>query len=345
VFSPQKHRVALTQSASSTSPAARPSHSVTNAARPLGHEVVTLDSILPADIQCDLHQWDHTCTAFPTGHFDLIAASPPCAVWSNARMMNLDKLRLSTGRPWTRVELDADSAGPQGAQLVDWLRQVLDTFNPSGTGYFQPKWLAVQNARLHHGPAIRVRGLLPVRDWGYRYRKRTGLWTNIPLAPRTCDGNPINRGGYLHEKHRMPSQLIGELLGAVITSRHGWGVDDTNGAERGGETSGPRERAPPPAPPPGGDPPPPPPPRHQAEGKLTAGSLVEQIACTQSQTSLAAYRKFSATSLLLLVLFEMLGSVLTRGQRRVLAAANLVTPLLKLLAVALHLLVLVRAER
>jgi hypothetical protein len=29
-------------------------HSVANAARPLGHEVVTLDSVLPADIQCDL---------------------------------------------------------------------------------------------------------------------------------------------------------------------------------------------------------------------------------------------------------------------------------------------------
>jgi hypothetical protein len=57
------------------------------------------------------------------GHFDLIAASPPCAVWSNARMMDLGKLRLSTGRPWTRAELDADLAGPQGAQLIDRLRR------------------------------------------------------------------------------------------------------------------------------------------------------------------------------------------------------------------------------
>jgi hypothetical protein len=30
-------------------------HSVANASRPLGHAVVTLDSILPADIQCDFH--------------------------------------------------------------------------------------------------------------------------------------------------------------------------------------------------------------------------------------------------------------------------------------------------
>jgi hypothetical protein len=97
---------------------------------PLGHEGVTLDSVLPADIQCDLHQWDHTAhatppTHYPPGHFDLIAISPPCAVWSNARMMDLGKLRLSTGLPWTRAELYADMAGPQGAQLIYRLRQVL----------------------------------------------------------------------------------------------------------------------------------------------------------------------------------------------------------------------------
>ena len=31
-------------------------HSLANAARPLGHEVVTLDNALPADIDCDLPQ-------------------------------------------------------------------------------------------------------------------------------------------------------------------------------------------------------------------------------------------------------------------------------------------------
>jgi hypothetical protein len=41
----------------------------------------------------------------------------------------------------------------------------------------------------------------------------------------------------------------------------------------------------------------------------------------------------------------MLGSLLTHGQRRVLATAELLMPLLKLLAVALNLPVLVGAER
>jgi hypothetical protein len=45
------------------------------------------------------------------------------------------------------------------------------------------------------------------------------------------------------------------------------------------------------------------------------------------------------------LLLEMRGSVLTRGRRRVLAAADLLMPLLKLLAVALYLPVLVGAVR
>jgi hypothetical protein len=47
-------------------------------------------------------------------------------------MMNLGKLHLSIGKPWTRADLDADMASPQGEQLIDRLRQVLD--------YIQPKW-------------------------------------------------------------------------------------------------------------------------------------------------------------------------------------------------------------
>ena len=215
-------------------------HSVANAARPLGHEVVTLDSILPADIQCDLHQWDHT--AYPPGHFDLIAASPPCAVWSNARMMNLGKLRLKTGEPWTRAELDADMAGPQGEQLIARLRQVID--------YFQPKWYWIENPWLSRMrdyitdlPHVCV-DYCQYSDWGYR--KRTRLWTNIPLTPLVCGStcpnmvgkrhrvNLITRGGYLHEKYRVPPRLIESLLEAVS------GPDAVKGIShrRGGTTTG-----------------------------------------------------------------------------------------------------------
>ena len=60
--------------------------SVCTTARALGHEVVSLDNALPADIECDVHEWDHT--VYKPGHFDVVCASPPCAVWSIARLMN-----------------------------------------------------------------------------------------------------------------------------------------------------------------------------------------------------------------------------------------------------------------
>jgi hypothetical protein len=131
-------------------------------------------------------------------------------------------------------------AGPQGEQLIDRLRQVLD--------YFQPKWYWIESPWLSRMrdyitdlPQVCV-GYCQYSDRGYR--NRTRLWNNIPLTPRTCDGscanmdgkrhrvNLINRGGYLHEKYRVPSRLIEELLGAV-TSRA------VNSPEGGGETSAP----------------------------------------------------------------------------------------------------------
>ena len=200
--------------------------SVSQAARSLGHEAISLDYAMPADIQCDLLKWDHT--VYPPGHFDIIACSPPCAVWSNARLMNIGKLHKDTCRgKWTKEELDADLNGEQGKLLVDRMREVLD--------YFQPRWWWIENPWLSRMrdyitdlPYVCVDYCMYC-DWGYR--KRTRLWTNIPFEPRTCDGsgrcgnmdgkrhrvNLIDRGGYLHEKYRVPKRLIVDLLLATAS--------------------------------------------------------------------------------------------------------------------------------
>ena len=120
--------------------------SVSLAARSLGHEAISLDYAMPADIQCDLPKWD------------------------------LSRMRdYITDLPYV---------------CVDYCMYC---------------------------------------DWGYR--KRTRLWTNIPFEPRTCDGsgacgnmegkrhrvNLIDRGGYLHEKYRVPKRLIVDLLLATAS--------------------------------------------------------------------------------------------------------------------------------
>ena len=201
--------------------------SVSQAARDLGHEAISLDYAMPADIQCDLLKWDHT--VYPPGHFDIIACSPPCAVWSNARLMNIGKLHKDKSRKWTKEELDADLDGCDGKLLVDRMREVLD--------YFQPRWYWIENPWLSRMrdyitdmPYVCVDYCM-YSDWGYR--KRTRLWTNIPFKPRTCDGsgacgnmdgkrhrvNLINRGGYLFEKYRIPARLIEDLLLATASTR------------------------------------------------------------------------------------------------------------------------------
>ena len=100
--------------------------------------------------------------------------------------------------------------------------------------YFQPTWYWIENPWLSKMrdyitdlPYVCV-DYCQYSDWGYR--KRTRLWTNIPLAPRMCDGrcaamegkrhkvNLIDRGGYLHEKYRVPRQLIEELLASAVSA-------------------------------------------------------------------------------------------------------------------------------
>ena len=109
------------------------------------------------------------------------------------------------------------------------MREVLD--------YFQPRWWWIENPWLSRMrdyitdlPYVCVDYCMYC-DWGYR--KRTRLWTNIPFEPRTCDGsgacgnmegkrhrvNLIDRGGYLHEKYRVPQRLIEDLLLATASTR------------------------------------------------------------------------------------------------------------------------------
>ena len=55
--------------------------SVGNAFRDRGWDVVPLDLLMPADIKTDILKWNYQ-EAYPTGHFTMIWASPPCAEWN-----------------------------------------------------------------------------------------------------------------------------------------------------------------------------------------------------------------------------------------------------------------------
>jgi hypothetical protein len=143
-------------------------------------------------------------------------------VWSNARLMNVGKLCKRTGGVWTKDMLEAELKGVDGAMLVDRMREILDYLQPAFYWIENP-WLSRMRDYIVDLPFVCV-DYCRYCDWGYR--KRTRLWTNIEFAALTCDGEGgcgnmqgrrhrvdlINRGGYLHEKYRVPPALIAALL-------------------------------------------------------------------------------------------------------------------------------------
>jgi site-specific DNA-cytosine methylase len=186
--------------------------SVSKAVGHLYDEIVSIDILekfKPTEIS-DILTWNYK--KYPVDYFHTIWASPPCTEYSKAKSQGIRNLAL------------ADS-------IVQRTIEIIEYFNPE-------KWY-IENPQTGLLKDREFMWDLPYVDvdycqYGYSYRKRTRLWTNINYKgllcnPATCtqmvDGKHKSScgNGYKkytdktvlkEEKYSIPDKLIKDLFTA-----------------------------------------------------------------------------------------------------------------------------------
>ena len=136
--------------------------SVGSVFRDHGWEVVSLDRDMPADIRCDILDWDYLA-AYPPNHFDFIWSSPPCTEYSRAKTVGIRKIE-------------------EANRIVSRTLEIIN--------YFQPTYWVMENPQtglLKHQECVRdlLYSDVDYCKYGMQYRKRTRLWNNLPdFLPR-----------------------------------------------------------------------------------------------------------------------------------------------------------------
>ena len=224
-------------------------HSVGKVASKLGYDVVSLDRdmgaecpfnsgyISPKHHKCDIMDFDYK--QYPPNSFDIITASPVCAWWSILQYGHIGRFLKRKGRIFTREDIDEDIE-EFGVPMVDKLFEIIDYLKP--TNYW------IENPATGKMKEY-IPDIIPYHDvdyckYGFLYKKRTRIWTNIKFEGRLCkkdcssiltfeDGSkihPDNLGnakqtkkikshpqslattGSRHMRYRLPPQLVYELL-------------------------------------------------------------------------------------------------------------------------------------
>ena len=164
--------------------------SVAKVAREMGYDVVTLDvdARCKADLCVDVLEWDYT--SIPVGYFDVIWASPDCRMFSKARYSNLG--RVVNGEILTRETLMRDIqtiALPilrRTEEIIDHLKPRAYFIENPGTGKMKDY---ISNRDVY---------MFDYCMFGFPYRKRTHIWSNIKLISHLCDGSHM-----IDNKHIM----------------------------------------------------------------------------------------------------------------------------------------------
>ncbi len=225
-------------------------HSVGKVAEKKGFTVTSLDRDLsekcPFDtgykskkhFKMDIMDFDYK--QFEKGHFDLITASPVCLWWSHCRVSNIGKVLKCHTEPLSH-ELIMEDIEKYGIPMIDRVLEIIE--------YLEPKHFWIENPQTGKMKDY-LNDLIPYTDvdyckYGFDYRKRTRIWTDIPYEGKLCkkdcpaivkkgklcfhrsncgntkyanlakDSNCGNGRNSKLERYRLPEPLIYDLLNAV----------------------------------------------------------------------------------------------------------------------------------
>ena len=160
--------------------------SVGKAAAKWGYDVISVDILqrFKPTICCDLLDFDFQ--KYPVGYIKYIHASPPCTEFSIAKTVGVRKIDEAT-----KLVLKA-------LAIIDYLKPVYWTLeNPRGLLRAQP-CMAPYKMYLTE---------VSYCKYGFRYRKNTDLWTNIPYQPRSlCLKGTYCKDKMLYKFHRQTVQ-------------------------------------------------------------------------------------------------------------------------------------------
>ena len=164
--------------------------SIAKVARELGYEVVSLD-IDPKcnpDICADITEFDYQ-SQFEPGDFEVIWSSPPCETFSCARKCNIGRIVKGELMTAERLHQDMENIG------VPILRKTQELIQ-----YLKPKAWFIENPYTGNMKEYIAEKPIIVDYcmFGYDYRKRTAIWSNVNVESKMCDKSHLVNG-----KHRM----------------------------------------------------------------------------------------------------------------------------------------------
>lgn len=170
--------------------------SVGKAFREMGWEVVSLDIEPGHDIQADILTWDYR-TAYPSGHFDCVHASPPCTEYSRAKTTGVRNLEL------------ADSILQRTLDIITYHDAPVFILENPYTGMMKdrpPMFLMDIYLRV-----------VTYCKYGMPYRKATAIWTNLyhHWTPRPVCNKHMPCESLRDGRHPQTAQLAPGKVGGV----------------------------------------------------------------------------------------------------------------------------------